>query len=712
MRWLLTGLIGLIALGGGYVAVQQRHGVEQGIQDRVAKVLAGEADFSRISFAPEKGVHEGVWGRVAYLSGRIHDAQSLEYLQTKVAEAGGVRKVVVAAVQQVPLIIDLSDYTFSASKSANEVAVAGLAGDFEAQQALISLAGQALDAREDQLNITLADPMPEGWVNSVSAGLAQLQGLDRGSLQITGTQAVLSGRVSRADAYRAAQQFPNVMAAEATMPGRIGTLDLALIPFTFGAFKDETGLRLTGGMPDGAALAEVEAYGGQVFPDLTVSSDMLVSLGVPTQTWVSNAKAAIDALASFDRGKATMGVGGLALRGQLTKGAAQGQTFEEIVARFDTGYPLMTGGVKGVFFTDQDRARLDLFSTLGADQTEALNGFVLPRPGFAISTEECIAQQQFLITNNPLTFDFFSDNPTAEGALTLDAFAGLQRACHEALEGYEITAKGYIDASESAFEGLDIQRAGAVVQALQERGVDTSVFKTAGFKTQQPEFADTAGALVEFGYFDRAAAEEAAAQEAVRFAEEQERARRIEERRAAVAEALEGVIGYEDINGFQVPILDFFATAETCADRYADFLSKATISFTSGSATLRDDGLEVVDGLAAISRACASALVDAEVEIAGHTDSQGEDAFNQTLSEERAIAVLNAMTARGVDTSIYRAVGYGEARPTADNSTPEGRKANRRIEFNIIVGEPSVISDGDEAGTPTISGFDDEIVNE
>jgi OOP family OmpA-OmpF porin len=61
--------------------------------------------------------------------------------------------------------------------------------------------------------------------------------------------------------------------------------------------------------------------------------------------------------------------------------------------------------------------------------------------------------------------------------------------------------------------------------------------------------------------------------------------------------------------------------------------------------------------------------------------------MNEQLSQERATAVLDALRARRVPVSSFAAKGYGEADPIADNGTAEGREANRRIEFRLIVPE-------------------------
>ncbi|ASY41273.1 OmpA family protein [Taylorella equigenitalis] len=70
-------------------------------------------------------------------------------------------------------------------------------------------------------------------------------------------------------------------------------------------------------------------------------------------------------------------------------------------------------------------------------------------------------------------------------------------------------------------------------------------------------------------------------------------------------------------------------------------------------------------------------------EISGYTDNQGDDESNKKLSAERANSVRNYLVSKGVPETNIVAVGYGEANPIADNNTPEGRLANRRIEFNV-----------------------------
>jgi OOP family OmpA-OmpF porin len=75
----------------------------------------------------------------------------------------------------------------------------------------------------------------------------------------------------------------------------------------------------------------------------------------------------------------------------------------------------------------------------------------------------------------------------------------------------------------------------------------------------------------------------------------------------------------------------------------------------------------------------------AKIEVGGHTDSTGTDAYNMKLSERRATAVKNYLIKEaGVDSSKITAIGYGKTKPVADNKTAAGRAQNRRVEISIL----------------------------
>lgn len=78
---------------------------------------------------------------------------------------------------------------------------------------------------------------------------------------------------------------------------------------------------------------------------------------------------------------------------------------------------------------------------------------------------------------------------------------------------------------------------------------------------------------------------------------------------------------------------------------------------------------------------------DTYIEVQGHTDAKGADAYNMTLSQKRATAVANNLIKKGVSASRVTTKGYGKTAPVASNDTEEGRAQNRRVNFLITANE-------------------------
>ncbi len=91
----------------------------------------------------------------------------------------------------------------------------------------------------------------------------------------------------------------------------------------------------------------------------------------------------------------------------------------------------------------------------------------------------------------------------------------------------------------------------------------------------------------------------------------------------------------------------------------------------------------MVDDLTALANNV-QVYAESTIQVVGHTDSDGEAAFNQQLSEGRASAVSNILLSRGVPASRVQAFGRGESQPIASNLTAEGKAQNRRVEIVIL----------------------------
>ena len=105
----------------------------------------------------------------------------------------------------------------------------------------------------------------------------------------------------------------------------------------------------------------------------------------------------------------------------------------------------------------------------------------------------------------------------------------------------------------------------------------------------------------------------------------------------------------------------------------------SAIIFDFDSAMLKVDFQKNVNEMAEVF----ARYPDTDIIIAGHTDSEGSEPYNQKLSERRAISLRNYLVDKGVAPSRLTAVGYGGLRPVSSNDSEENRRMNRRVEIQI-----------------------------
>ena len=101
------------------------------------------------------------------------------------------------------------------------------------------------------------------------------------------------------------------------------------------------------------------------------------------------------------------------------------------------------------------------------------------------------------------------------------------------------------------------------------------------------------------------------------------------------------------------------------------------INFDYGKATLRPESMGEMNRIVDMMKEHS----DLRFEIGGHTDSDGDESVNQKLSEKRADAVRQQLITLGIDKERFTTKGYGKSKPIADNTQPEGKANNRRVEF-------------------------------
>ena len=127
-------------------------------------------------------------------------------------------------------------------------------------------------------------------------------------------------------------------------------------------------------------------------------------------------------------------------------------------------------------------------------------------------------------------------------------------------------------------------------------------------------------------------------------------------------------------NGIENKLITFLNDSSRPVDNTTWF-NFDRLLFDTNSATLQPQSQEQLNNIIAIMKA----YPNMHAKIGAYTDNTGDPAANQTLSENRAKNVMDAIVAGGIDPSRLESNGYGDQYPVADNSTPEGRAQNRRI---------------------------------
>jgi OmpA-OmpF porin, OOP family len=105
------------------------------------------------------------------------------------------------------------------------------------------------------------------------------------------------------------------------------------------------------------------------------------------------------------------------------------------------------------------------------------------------------------------------------------------------------------------------------------------------------------------------------------------------------------------------------------------------VQFESGKSAIKNNSLAILDQVADVMQRYPAY----NLTISGHTDSAGNDAANQRLSENRAKACYDYLVSKGIAPARMSHTGYGESRPVADNATADGKAKNRRVEFSLKV---------------------------
>ena len=149
-------------------------------------------------------------------------------------------------------------------------------------------------------------------------------------------------------------------------------------------------------------------------------------------------------------------------------------------------------------------------------------------------------------------------------------------------------------------------------------------------------------------------------------------------------QALEGARPDTVVVDARIEIAAADVTAYSLCERQFSSFAAGDIKFEESGTEFRASAYPTLDRIVALADACR----DSTVFVTGHTDSSGDDTWNQKLSLERARAVATYLDGKGVDPGRVVTVGAGSSFPVADNATRYGRSLNRRIDIYFSAGLP------------------------
>ena len=138
--------------------------------------------------------------------------------------------------------------------------------------------------------------------------------------------------------------------------------------------------------------------------------------------------------------------------------------------------------------------------------------------------------------------------------------------------------------------------------------------------------------------------------------------------------------------GAEPPVVAKAPPAPPPAPVYEKNTMAAEALFDHDKSTLKPAGKAALHDLDETIKAKGARVVD--INVIGHTDSDGSEEYNQALSVRRAQSVRDYMVSEGVDASIIDVTGEGESNPIASNATKEGRAQNRRVDIHVGVATP------------------------
>jgi OmpA-OmpF porin, OOP family len=704
-RWIRPGLV--LTLVFAVVAVVLRSGmVERDLGERAAKRLSGDGqNWAKVD----------VSGRSVTVVGTAPSVEAQAAATESVKQVSGVLAVADAS----DLLPVASPYIWSVRKVGSVLTLAGAVPSEGFRTSLLAVARRAMPTAQIHDQTQLARGAPPAFNAGTAFVLERLKYFSDAAVTMTDSALTVSGVAANpSDFSVAGEAFRQNVPAQIAL-GAIDVLPARAERFVWSAEFDGKSLSLSGYVPNDIVRQSLLESAGRALPNVPVVDEMRVASGAP-DGFVDAAGFAIGALSRFDEG-------GVALDGMLLDVSGKARTvddYESVEAAFSAALP---PGMR-VASSKITPATVSPYGWRGekAEGQVTLTGYV-PTPA-AKNAVTTAARELFggdsLIDNVRIAageprMDWIGAIKFAMGQLSrLDRGSVILDERIFSIEGES--------ASPEAFTELLAANAQTLPASLELANADVkppvaSPYRFAATRTPDAVMLDgyvaseadreaiVSAVESKFGrveLVDSLAYAGGAPENFMRAAAVAVNAvSRLAGGRSEIADSTVNISGGAYYPAAAGAVVDSVADSMPqnfdaavsimvrqpgqpvaplrCRDLLQKLLALGRIEFKGGEAEVSEDSFGVLDRVAATLGRCP----EASIEVGAHTDAEGSTANNLELSQSRADAIVEFLVDAGVKRERLSAVGYGESNPITDNATPEGRVANRRIEFVLQVPE-------------------------
>ncbi|KAB2866870.1 MAG: BON domain-containing protein, partial [Bauldia sp.] len=638
-------------------------------------------------------------------------------LQDRAVEVASAVDGVRTAANASGLLAVASPYVWSARKAGKVVTLSGNVPSEATRNSVLASARRALPQAEIHDEMVLARGAPISFNSATAFALDRLAGLAEGAITMTdGTLAVSGVATSSASYADARAAFLNEVPGAVTL-GPVDVLPVRADPFVWSASYDGESVTLEGYVPNEVVHETLVATVRAVLARAAIVDRMTVASGEP-EGFAEAASFAVNALGQFQKGGVTLDgltldIAGVArsvddyetVSDGLARGLPPGM---KVVSNAIVPAPVSPygwsatrdGGAVVLSGYVPSRATRDEVATLarslfaGLDVTDKVRvASGEPKMDWIGAIKFAMSELAELATGSVTlgdkTYAIEGEAASPEAFTRLMDATGRTLPASLALESAEVVppkVSPYRFSAERAPRRITL--AGFVPTEKDKKTILATARRTLGAVEIVDQLGFASGAPADF-VEAASTVLQAVARLAGGRAEIIDGDVEIDGGVYAQGAVEEIVAAAEETlpKGFMATISVVTRqpgqplTAEQCDQLLQDELQTGRIEFDGSKATLSRDSFGLLDRIAATLVRCPQA----KVEVGAHSDSEGSASRNRDRTQSRAEAVVDYLVDAAVMRERLTAVGYGETVPVADNSTAEGKAANRRVEFKIAL---------------------------